>query len=155
MHPERWTQVNALFDAAVDLEPGRRSAFLDESCSGDQKLRAEVEALLESDEFSWDFIETPALEVAAPLLTDEEPQLQPGATMGRYRVIQLIGEGGMGEVYLAADEKLHRQVALKLLPIDYTRDKHRLRRFEQEARAASALNHPNILTIHELGETNG
>src|SRR4030095_8903925 len=84
-----------------------------------------------------------------------QPQLEAGDSIGHYRIVSLLGVGGMGQVYLAEDAKLRRKVPLKLLPVSYTRDESRLRRFQQEARAASALNHPNILTIHELGEVDG
>src|SRR5262249_33817282 len=153
MTPERWQQVNELFAAVVEIEPAQRSAFLDEACSDDQMLRSEVESLLASDERDWHLIERPAVEVAAPLLADERPQLLSGQNIERYEIVGLIGRGGMGEVYLAADTLLNRKIALKLLPFDYTRDKNRLRRFQQEAQAASALNHPNILTIHEIGQS--
>jgi len=152
MTPERWQQINDLFQNAVELQPGQRAAFLDEVCSTDAPLRSEVESLLASDGHEWKLLEKPALEVAAPLLADDQPQFPPDQNIGRYKVVSLIGRGGMGEVYLATDEKLNRRIALKLLPIDYIRNKDRLRRFQLEAQAASALNHPNILTIHELGE---
>ena len=155
MTPERWQHVNELFTAVVELEPEERAAFLDQCCSGDPMLRSEIESLIASDGREWSLIETPALEVAAPLLTDDRPQFAPGQKIDRYEVVSLIGRGGMGEVYLATDEKLNRRIALKLLPANYTRDKYRLRLFQQEAQAASALNHPNILTIHELGEVDG
>jgi eukaryotic-like serine/threonine-protein kinase len=150
MDPERWQQINELFQDAVELGADRRTAFLDEACAGDNVLRGEIESLLASDACGWELIEKPALEVAAPMLADEQPQFVPGQQIGHYEIISLIGKGGMGEVYLAKDQRLGRRVALKLLPVDYTRDKDRLRRFQQEAQAASALNHPNILTIHEL-----
>ena len=155
MTPERWQKINELFQATVEFEPERRAVFLDEACSTDEMLRSEVESLLASDEHEWKLIEQPALEVAAPLLADDQPRLASGQHIGHYEIVSLIGKGGMGEVYLAKDQKLNRKVALKLLPIDYTRIKDRLRRFQQEAQAASALNHPNILTIHELGEVEG
>jgi serine/threonine protein kinase/Tol biopolymer transport system component len=155
MSPEQWLQVNNLFHAAVELEPAQRGAFLDDSCHEDPMLRREVESLLESDRTDWAFIETAALEVAAPLFADDKPQLATDQTIGHYQIIKLLGRGGMGEVYLATDERLGRPVALKLLPIDYTINEDRLRRFKQEAHAASALNHPNILTIYELGEVEG
>jgi serine/threonine protein kinase/Tol biopolymer transport system component len=155
MTPERWQQVNDLFDSAVRLDPSRRAAFIEESCSDDESLQREVESLLRSDGRAWALIERTALEVAVPMLADDEPQLLPSQIIGRYEIVRLIGRGGMGEVYLARDEKLKRNVALKLLPEDSTRNKDRLRRFQQEAEAASALNHPNILTIHDLGEVNG
>jgi serine/threonine protein kinase/tetratricopeptide (TPR) repeat protein len=125
------------------------------ACSGDAALLKEVEDLLVSDGQQWELIGTPAFEMVAPLLAKDQPQLKAGDSIGHYQVVSLLGLGGMGQVYLAEDTKLGRKVALKLLPTSYTRDESRLRRFQQEARAASALNHPNILTIHELGEVNG
>ena len=155
MDPERWKQVNALFEATLNVAPESRSRFLDESCSGDRELRAEVESLLDSDDESWDLLDKPVIELAAPLFEDNSPRLRPDDKLGRYRVVRMIGEGGMGEVYLAIDETLNREVAIKLLPLDQTQNTSRLRRFEEEARAASALNHPNILTIYEFGEVAG
>jgi Tol biopolymer transport system component/predicted Ser/Thr protein kinase len=151
MTPERWRQINDVFQAAVEVAPEQRTAFLDKACTTDQTLRSEVESLLASDEHEWKLIEQPALEVAAPLLADDQPRLAPGQNLSHYVIDSLIGKGGMGEVYLAKDKQLNRRVALKLLPVEYTRNEDRLRRFQQEAQAASALNHPNILTIHEVG----
>jgi len=155
MTPERWQKVNELFTKAADLEHGERETFLDQACADDQILRAEVESLLASDSRGLNVLERPAVELAAPLLTDERPQLRRGQTFSHYEIESMIGKGGMGEVYLAADKMLNRKIALKLLPADYTRDKERVRRFEQEAQSASALNHPNILTIHEIGNVEG
>ena len=155
MTPERWQKVNDLFMRAAELEHSERETFLDHACADDQILRAEVESLLASDSRGLNVLERPAVELAAPLLTDERPQLRPGQTFSHYEIESMIGKGGMGEVYLAADKILSRKIALKLLPADYTRDKERVRRFEQEAQAASALNHPNILTIHEIGNVEG
>ena len=152
MTPERWQQVNDLFTAAIELEPTLRSAFLDNTCGSDSELRQQVESLLAYDGRGCDLIERVVVEVAAPFLAEEQPQLRPGQSISHYQVLSLIGKGGMGEVYLATDKHLNRRVALKLLPRDYTRNKDRLRRFQQEAQSASALNHPNILTIYELGE---
>lgn len=152
MTPARWQKVNELFTAVVELEPAERSAFLDQNCSDDQNLRSEVESLLTSDDRGWDVIERPALEVAAPLLANEQPQLTPGQTFSHYEIVSFVGKGGMGEVYLALDDKLHRNIALKLLPSEFTTNKERLHRFYQEARTASVLNHPNIITIHEVGD---
>src|SRR6266704_2533517 len=137
MNPERWRQIDEVFQAAVELEPAQRPAFLDEVCTGDQLLRSKVETMLAADDRGWDLIEQPALEMAAPLLSDDQPQLTPGEHVGHYEIISLIGRGGMGEVYLAKDAKLNRRIALKLLPVEYTRNKDRLRRFQQEAQAAS------------------
>ncbi len=155
MKPEHWQQIDELFQTVVELEPERRGAFLDGACTGDQALREEVEAMLASDTDEWDLIERPALEAAAPFVADDHPQLAPGQHIAHYEIVSLIGRGGMGEVYLAKDKTLNRRVALKLLPVDYIRDKNRWRRFQQEAHAASALNHPNILTIHQLGLVDG
>jgi len=152
MTPERWHQVNDLFTAVVELDPEQRADFLDGSCADDADLRSEVESLLASDGRRWNMIEKSALEIVAPLLANEQPQLTAGQLFSHYKIINLIGKGGMGEVYLVLDQKLDRRIALKLLPGDYTGNQDRLRRFEQEAQAASTLNHPNILTIHEIGQ---
>src|SRR5262249_38398223 len=138
-----------------ELEPRERASYISQSCSGDAALLKEVEDLLASDGQQWELIGIPAFEMVAPLLAKDQPALEAGDSIGHYQVVSLLGLGGMGQVYLAEDAKLGRKVALKLLPTSYTRDESRLRRFQQEARAASALNHPNILTIHELGEVNG
>ena len=151
MNPEVWHQADILFQAAVELDTADRPAFLDEGCAGDQILRREVESLLSSDSREWEFIERSALESAAVLLADEQPRLAPGQEFGHYEILKLIGRGGMGEVYLARDRILNRNIALKLLPSDYTQNPDRLRRFQREAQTVSALNHPNIITIHELG----
>jgi len=152
MNLQRWPQIDELFQAAVELDPALRAGFLEKACAGDHALRSEVEAMLASDSDEWEFVEKPALQVAAALLVDDQPQLAPGEGFGHYRVVDAIGRGGMGEVYLAQDERLGRKVALKLLLNEFTSDQSRLGRFQQEARAASALNHPNILTIHDIGE---
>src|SRR5262247_3927840 len=154
MKPERWKQIDQLLEAALAREPERRAEFLNQACAGDEELRKKVESLLSSDERAGSFIESPAFEVGAELLAEDQTQPLVGQQIGRYRVLSLLGPGGMGEVYLAQDSRLGRKVALKLLPASFTRDAGRVRRFEQEARAASALNHPNILTIFEIGEAN-
>ena len=136
----------------MELEPDKRPAFLGEVCAGDEILRSKLTDMLAADDRGWTLMEQPALEAGASLLAYEQPQLAPDQRMGHYQIVSLIGRGGMGEVYLAKDEKLNRKIALKLLPVDYTRDIDRVRRFEQEAQAASALNHPNILTIYEIGQ---
>src|SRR5258706_10129616 len=153
MEPERWKQIDQLLEAALDRAPSQRAAFLNQACAGDDALRREVESLLGSDEEAGSFIESPAFEVAAELLANDQTQTVVGQQIGHYRVLSLLGTGGMGEVYLAQDTKLRREIALKLLPAQFTTDGNRLRRFEQEARVASALNHPNICMIHEIGET--
>src|SRR5258707_7250532 len=151
MRAERWKQVNDLFQSAVERAPEQRAAFLDEACQGDEPLRREVESLLTSLERSENFIELPAYEVAPELLTDDRGAASVGDLIGHYRIESLIGIGGMGEVYLARDERLGRKAALKLLPDSLTTDGTQLSRFKNEARSASALNHPNILTVYEIG----
>ena len=155
MDVQRWRQIDRIFQAALEREPAGRAAFLDEACSGDQRLRTEVEALLSSDGQGCDLLEGNAFEAAADLLAEDQPELAAGYRVGHYQVLGLIGAGGMGQVYLAEDTRLGRKVALKLLPASYTRSESRLRRFQQEARSASALNHPNILTIHDIWEIEG
>ena len=129
-----------------------RSAFLAQACAGDAALRNEVESLISSHDQAGDSIEAMATEVATEILADEHSGPIVGKQIGHYEVLSHLGQGGMGEVFLAQDTKLGRKVALKLLRRDFTNNEERLRRFRQEARAASALNHPNILTIHEIGQ---
>src|SRR2546422_1925782 len=151
MTPERWQQVKRIFQSALERNPAERSAFLSEACADDPALRSEVESLISSHNEAGDSIEAMAAEAATEMLADEQPGPILGKHIGHYEVLSLLGRGGMGEVFLAQDTSLGRKVALKLLRSDFTRIEERLRRFQQEARAASALNHPNILTIHEIG----
>ena len=155
MTPERWQQVKEIFNSAIHYRPEDRGRFISQACSGDEDLRSEVESLIASHEQSGEFIDKPAIAAAASLFAGEKAELTPGHTIGSYEVLSFISRGGMGEVYLAEDKRLGRKVALKLLPASFTTDSDRLRRFEQEARAASALNHPNIITIHEIREAAG
>ena len=155
MTPERWQQVKEIFNSAINYRPEERGHFISQACSGDEDLRSEVESLIASHEQSGEFIDRPAFEAAASLLAGEKAELNAGDTIGSYEVLSFISRGGMGEVYLAEDKRLGRKVALKLLPAAFTTDSDRLRRFEQEARAASALNHPNIITIYEIREAAG
>jgi serine/threonine protein kinase/Tfp pilus assembly protein PilF len=149
-----WENLKEIFHSAVMLPTNERAAYLDEACNGDLSLRRRVEELLRSHEETGNFVDTPAYQAAAEMLT-KGLELKAGSTVAHYRVLSLLGEGGMGRVYLAEDTKLHRKVSLKFLSADVTKDHERLRRFEQEARAASALNQPNIITIHEIGEEDG
>ena len=155
MQPEHWQQIDQLFHLALNQECGQRAAFLAQACDGDEALRSEVEELISSHEEAEHFIETPASDLAAELLAKDHAGIEIGEAIGPYQIASILGIGGMGEVYLAHDTRLGRQVALKLLPPQFTIDPERVRRFEQEARTASALNHPNIVTIHEIGRMNG
>jgi eukaryotic-like serine/threonine-protein kinase len=155
MQPERWPLVEQIFHAALEREPSERAEFVAESCRGDESLRQEVESLLASHEQAAGFIEVPAGDAAAELLAEHEARLKTGTMLNRYKILDLLGKGGMGEVYLAEDTKLSRKIALKLLPPQFTISADRMRRFEHEARAVSALNHPNIVTIHEIEGLNG
>jgi serine/threonine-protein kinase len=154
MPDSNWENLKDLFHATLALPPAQRSAYLDEASNGDAALRQAVESLLEAHSETNNFIDTPAYQAAANMLADEA-DFTANQTVAHYRILSLLGEGGMGTVYLAEDTKLHRRVALKFLSRNFTEDQDRLSRFEQEARAASALNHPNILTIHEISEFEG
>jgi Tol biopolymer transport system component/predicted Ser/Thr protein kinase len=151
--PERWQQIDELFRSALEHAPEGRSAFLDQACAEDDPLRIEVKTLIASHDQSESFMEAPAFEDAAEMLVGDQVDPVEGQWIGPYKIVALLGEGGMGEVYLAEDVRLGRQIALKLLPAYFGKDEDRLRRFAQEARAASALNHPNVCVIYEVGET--
>ena len=151
MTTERWQQINDIFQSATERAPEERVSFLAAACHGDEGLHRQVTTLIASFERAEDFIESPAFEDAPELLTDEGVDALIGELIGHYRIESFIGAGGMGEVYLARDERLGRKVALKLLPQRLTTDETQLSRFKTEARTASALNHPNILTVHEIG----
>ena len=152
MTPEQWEEVGRIFDAAAALPPEERSSFLDQACAENSVLRREVQALLETEDRARDFLNGAALEDVAMVLAKDEPPSLVGKRLGHYELRSLIGTGGMGEVYRAHDLALKREVAVKILPSSFSQNADRLRRFKQEARAASALNHPNIVTIHEIGE---
>jgi hypothetical protein len=148
---EHWRQVKEIFQAAGELPAAERKAYLTEICAGNPSLLTEVESLLAAHEEPGSFIDTPAFNLAE----DPAGAALLGKSLGRYRILSLLGRGGMGEVYKAKDATLGRDVAIKVLPSDFSIDRDQLRRFEQEARAASALNHPNIITIHEFGQEDG
>jgi serine/threonine protein kinase len=155
MNQERWKQIDELFDAVLDLPETKRELFLNERCQTDEALKNEVLSLLNAQTSSDKFLENSALGIAARNLADEKTIYSEsyliGKLIGTYKIESLLGQGGMGEVYLATDEKLRRQVALKILPAEYTTNNERVKRFQLEARAISALNHPNIVTIYDVG----
>ena len=139
MEPELWQRITDLFDEAMTRGPKERIAFLEEACEGDRDLRKQVERLVKSHEKSGDFLESSAFAVAPELLTDDRASASVGELIGHYRIESLIGIGGMGEVYLARDERLGRKVALKLLPERLTTDETQLSRFKTEARSCLGL----------------
>ncbi|HEU4433983.1 MAG TPA: serine/threonine-protein kinase [Pyrinomonadaceae bacterium] len=145
---QQWELVKELFEAALERGDDDYAAFLAEACPEDRVVRAEVQSLLAANASDVNFMTKPA----GSLLIDTHPALLSGQHLGNYEIISTLGKGGMGQVYLALDTRLGRKVALKLLPFSKTRDPNHVQRLEQEARTASALNHPNIVTIHEIGE---
>jgi serine/threonine protein kinase/Tol biopolymer transport system component len=153
VNPQHWQQVKEVFEGALEREGVERAQFLDRVCAAESSLRQEVESLLRSYGDAESFMEAPAVALAAESLLGEQKKLAVGQLVKHYEIIAPIGEGGMGEVYLARDTILGRRVALKVLPEYVGRDPDRLRRFKQEARSASTLNHPNVCVIHEIGET--
>jgi len=152
MTPARFQTIEEIFRAALDQEPDEINAFLDTACEGDEPLRRKVEALLASRQRAGNFIETSAVGIATKIIENGQPDLLAGRTIGHYKLSERIGTGGMGDVYLATDITAGRKAALKLLPTRFTGDAERLKRFQQEAHAVVALNHPNILTVYEIGE---
>ena len=153
MTPEHYQQISQLFDEALERAPAERSAWLRQACREDTALYVEVEKLLTSEIESGEFLARPAIEIAAELLAQN--QTPAASQIRQYQILSLLGAGGMGQVYLAKDTRLGRQVALKLLPAHLTQDAELVRRFKKEAQAIVSINHPNILTIHDFGETDG
>ena len=147
--------MGKLYQAALALQPDERETFLGDACGDDTAMRREVESLLAAEDEAGSFLAAGAMKDAAKMLVEDKSRSLVGKKLGHYQVLSLLGAGGMGEVYLAEDIRLKRKVALKLLPAELTANQDRLRRFEQEAQAASALNHPNIITIHEIGQVDG
>src|SRR5438046_3571621 len=152
MTPARLQTIEKIFRAALDQEPDQIGAFLDTACEGDELLRRKVEALVASHQRPGSFIETSAVGLAAKIIQNGQADLLVGRAISHYKISKRIGTGGMGDVYLATDVAAGRKAALKLRPARFTGDAERLKRFQQEAHAVVALNHPNILTVYEIGE---
>ncbi|HZR04801.1 MAG TPA: FlgO family outer membrane protein [Candidatus Udaeobacter sp.] len=153
MTPARFQIIEEIYRAALDQEPERIGSFMDKACEGDEVLRRKVEALLASRQRAARFIETSAVGLATKIIQNGQDHSLVGQTIGHYKILESIGTGGMGEVYLATDIVAGRKAALKLLPTRFTADAERAKRFQREARAVVALNHPSILTVYEIGES--
>jgi serine/threonine protein kinase/Tol biopolymer transport system component len=153
MNSEKWKQAKHLYETAQKLGPDEQSRFLAENCGDDEELRLEVESLLACSDEAGGFLEKPAVGELAEIIVSQRSLA--GKKILQYNIIDLLGSGGMGEVYLAEDTRLKRKIALKILPPSLSENKGFVQRFEREACAASALNHPNILTVHEIGEKGG
>jgi eukaryotic-like serine/threonine-protein kinase len=158
LNPERLRQVEHLYLEASDLDPNQRREFLVKACAGNELLLQEVESLLVHEEAAKSFMETPALQQQVSFLAKgwmKAPASMTGRTIGRYLVHERLGAGGMGEVYRAQDTRLARSVALKLLLPGLTAEEELRARFMREAKAASALNHPNIINIYDIDQVDG
>jgi Tol biopolymer transport system component len=159
MDTKRWRQIDNLLEAALDRTPEQRKTFLAQACAGDEELRREIESLIVHERAAGSFMESPALDVAARALAGKAERDKStdfvGQTILHYKVMEKIGGGGMGIVYKALDTHLQRPIAIKVLPPEIVVDRERRARFVQEARAASALNHPNIVTIHDIDQVGG
>src|SRR5213078_2012785 len=158
MTPQQYERLTELFHAVLEIAPDQRAAFLDQVSDGDADLRRELESLLAAHEQRAAYTEKPPDDIAAGMFLAQHDigaaaSLPPNTRIDRYEIRSLLGKGGMGEVYLAEDLRLHRKVALKILPAAVAANQDRMRRFEQEATAAAALNHPHIAHIYEIGES--
>ena len=155
MQPDRWQKIERICQEALELDPSQRAAFLEEASGGDQTLRREVEQLLAQETKAEDFLEAPAVEAVARNMTRQQVDYWVGRVVGSYKIVSLLGAGGMGEVYLAQDTRLDRQVALKFLPDFLRQDDHARKRLLREAKSSAALDHPYICTVFDLGEHEG
>ena len=157
MNAERWKLIDDLLDAALEMPHERREEFLTNKCGGDDDLKREVISLLEAQKATDDFLENSAMNLMAKEIAQERTEIFSfvGRKFGTYEIEKQIGAGGMGEVYLARDTKLNRKIALKILPPEFIADAERIKRFEREARTISALNHPYIVTVYDVGATDG
>ena len=151
----RLRNIETIYNDALTLQPGERAAFLDRVCSDDSDLRREVESLLAYAPQAETYMATPALQQAAESLAQDGKGTLVARTLGRYQLLSLVGQGGMAEVYCGVDSRLNRLVAVKVLPVYMASDRERVQRFEQEARAVAALNHPGICTLHDVGNEDG
>src|SRR5262245_41561170 len=152
MTPERWQQIQDVFGTARTYRSRDRAAFLDQACAGDNELRSDVDWMLDHQNEAEQFLREPALAVAEISLAGNRTRSLTGSALGPYQNLELIGVGGMGEVYKARDSKLGRDVAIKVLPQAFANDSGRLARFQREAQVLASLNHPNISTIHDIQE---
>ena len=153
MKQERWEQIDSMVAAALELPEAERETYVIAECADDKELQNQVLRLIEADKVSDKFMRDSAMNLMAKVVADDSTMLDDqflNKTIGSYKITRLIGTGGMGEVYLARDEKLNRDVAIKVLPPEFHADDERLKRFSTEARAIAALNHPNIVTIYDF-----
>src|SRR5262249_27698876 len=148
--PDRLSQIEEIYHAASRLPPDQRLPYLEQACGGSETLRREVDSLLEAHDRGGDFLEAPALAVAAALSREQRPPSRIGQQIGRYRIVGTLGAGGMGEVYRAEDPRLDREVAIKILPPHLADDPAALTRFKPEAKVIAGLSHPNILALHDF-----
>ena len=149
MSTDQWQKIESLYHIARERKPEERRVFLESACGGDEELLHEVESLLVNDDLAANFLETDEPEAQGKA---QKASVPPGEQIGPYVVLEFLRAGGMGEVYKARDSRLDRAVAIKFLPQAFAEDRSALDRFQREARAASALNHPRICTVHDLGE---